>query len=209
MYEACQKLDATVLEQSEEYEDVRSEVQQILDKHPVVFFKLSSVSCKDVATDDFGPAYKINSLSRLFRSIVYSFRIMSEIEAELAETARKKDDYCLAFTPWRYDIDPQTEIRLLVVEGVLEAAIRPATGALVMGSEFETLETYVSKFSDLFPEKTLAIDVYLVAKEEPIEFVEFNPLDEELDTFQADLSGCSALLLATLKREAVPHWLLD
>lgn len=214
MYRACETLDAQSLEDAEIFEDVRVAVSEELKAHPILFFKISSVSCKDVAGDEFGPAFKINSIARLWKSIVYSFRIMSEIEddVESEDTAgvsgEKKDDYAIALRPWNDEISPETEFRCLVVNRKLEAVIRPTTGTLVGVEDFETFNRFVEEHSASFPEETLAMDMFLKPGQSVPEFIEFNPLDEELDTFEADLSSCNPDLLTALKREAVRHWLL-
>lgn len=213
IYLACEKLDADMLESNQEFENVKQATEAELKEHPVLFFKLSSVSCKDVASDAFGPSFKINSVTRMFRSIVYSFRIMSEIEDDVEtdndtqHPRTKKDDYAIALRAWNDNINPETEFRLLIVDGHLEAVIKPTTGALVTGKDFEIVQDYVQQHAQTFPEQTLAMDVIYVNGS--IDFIEFNPLDEELDTFEANLESCAPKLLEALKREATRHWLIN
>lgn len=215
VFEACEKLDANLLAESDVFSNVREAIEAELSVCPILFFKLSSASCKDVAGDDFGPPFKINSLQRLLKSLVYSFRIMSEIEDEWdpeEPDSRRRDDYALALRSWSDDIQPDTEYRLLVVERKLEAVIQQSTGTFITGEVHDLLNEYVDLHSSTFPEPTLAMDVYLKRGSktpQDVGFIEFNPCDEELDTFEADLSTCSPQLHAALKRESTRHWLTD
>jgi len=218
MYTAYETIDPKYL-QGDEFLSLRTTLSNLLSSHPILFFRLSCCSAKDVPYDSFGPFYKINSIDRLFSSICQSLRIADEIRDqfdrpssekisrnESSENLCRKEDYVLAFRSWNEDITAERERRLLIVERKLVAVILPSQKKIELeGEVFERLREYVERYKERLPEETLAMDV--AVKGEDVVFIEFNPLDEQLDTFEADLTKCQSSLLSALAREEDRFWL--
>ena len=56
------------------------------------------------------------------------------------------------------------------------------------GDAESAVRAWVSQWKSAFPSQTLAVDVAFLAEEKTVLFIEFNPVDNELDTFELDLA---------------------
>ena len=172
LWQACQDLNPELIKPLQLWKDV----EQYIQNNGTCFFKLSTASSKDVTLDDGkGPSCKADSVERLFKALTRSFRIMEYLEDD-------KIDYAIVLTKWNDKIDFKKEYRCFVVDGVCEA-ISHMDDCQDPSPEIKTLiHQYIDQHKEMFPESAVALDL-CVTNDSEIIFIEFNPIDEELDSY--------------------------
>jgi len=171
-WQACQDINPDMCKSSELW----SKIDQYIQQNGTCFFKLSTASPKDVTLEDGkGPSCKVNSTERLFKSLTRSFRIMEYLEDN-------SEDYAIVLTKWNDKIDFNNEYRCFVLDGICEA-ISHMIDCSDPSPEIEFLiHNYINLHHKTFPESAVALDLCVTNDNEVI-FIEFNPVDEELDSY--------------------------
>lgn len=180
LFRACESLDSELLFNDPDFQTtLLSPIDKCIQEAGPCFFKLSSAAPKDSDYKDAeGPALRATSANRLFRVFVRSFRMMEELE--------DPGDFALILTPWNDNVDPKIEHRCFIVDGKLEAVQNMFLAAPATPAALNSVQRYLQARLASLPQPTLAMDLSLPPNSEPI-FVEFNPLDSELDTYGLDL----------------------
>ena len=172
LYKACETNDTKLL-QTEEFLPLWNEIDVYIKENGPMFFKLSSISAKDSYFKDDGPLLKATNAEKLFNVFVTSMRICEELEDE--------DDFAIILTPWNDKIKVNNEYRCFVFYGVCEAIAKLDESELTPRAD-KLVRDYIKKHLHLFPSQTVALDLVVTDTDEII-FIEFNPIDDELDTY--------------------------
>lgn len=172
LWQACQDLNPEIIKPLELW----TQVDQFIQQNGTCFFKLSTASSKDVTLEDgLGPSCKVDSPERLFKALTRSFRIMEYLEDE-------DIDYALVLTKWNEKINFKNEYRCFAVDGTCEA-ISHMDDCTDPKPEIATfIHQYIQQHHTTFPESAVALDL-CVTDDSEIIFIEFNPIDEELDSY--------------------------
>jgi len=172
LWQACQDLNPELIKHLQLWKDIDKYIQD----NGTCFFKLSTASSKDVTLEDGkGPSCKSDSVERLFKALTRSFRIMEYLEDD-------KIDYAIVLTKWNDKINFENEYRCFVLDGVCEA-ISHMANCQDPSPEIKTLiHQYIDQHKEAFPELAVALDL-CVTDDREIIFIEFNPIDEELDSY--------------------------
>jgi len=172
LWQACQDLNPDLIKPIKLWKDIDNYIQE----NGTCFFKLSAASPKDVNLEDGkGPSCRADSVERLFKALTRSFRIMEYLEDE-------DIDYAIILTKWNDKIDFKNEYRCFVLDGVCEA-ISHMDNCQDPSPEITTLiHQYIQQHHPTFPESVVALDL-CVTNDHEIIFIEFNPIDEELDSY--------------------------
>lgn len=193
LWNACQDLNPNLIKPTKLWHEIDQYIQQT----GPCFFKLSTASPKDVILEDGkGPSCRADSVERLFKALTRSFRIMEYLEDDL-------EDYAIVLTKWNDKIEFKNEYRCFVVDGVCEA-ISHMEDCTDPSPEITTLiHQYIQQHHNTFPESAVALDLCITGDHEII-FIEFNPIDEELDSYGIIDRNCpiSEKLYALLQRPA-------
>lgn len=173
LYDASQELNPDMIKGTELWNQIKT----FIDTTGVCFFKLSTATSKDVTLDDgLGPSYKAVSVERLFKALTKSFRIM-----EYLEDPWSPEGYAIILTKWNDKIDLNNEYRCYICDGVCEAISRIVDCTEPSEKIRQMIKDYIEINKDSFPEESLALDLCIMGDE--IIFIEFNPMDEELDRY--------------------------
>ena len=120
------------------------------------------------------PLLKATNAEKLFNVFVTSMRICEELEDE--------DDFAIILTPWNDKIKPDNEYRCFIFNSVCEAISRMIDESEPDDRTNKIISNYIDKNLSLFPSTTIALDIVVTEEMEAI-FIEFNPIDDELDTY--------------------------
>ena len=172
LYKACQTNNVKLL-QTSEFLPLWNEIGVCIKEHGPMFFKLSSISAKDSYFKSDEPLLKATNAEKLFNVFVTSMRICEELEDE--------DDFAIILTPWNDKIKVNNEYRCFIFYGICEAIAKLDEGELTPKVD-QLIRNYIQKHLHLFPSQTVALDLVVTDADEII-FIEFNPMDDELDTY--------------------------
>lgn len=144
-----------------------------------MFFKLSSVSPKDVILDDGNPTLKATSAERLFNVITKSFRILDELEEQ-----KEDNHFALILSKWDDKIKYENEYRCFIFNGLCEAIAKLSDESEPDIYTENIINDFINRHKDKFPDSTVALDISVdtSVQKDKIKFIEFNPVDDELDT---------------------------
>lgn len=172
LWQACQDINHNLIKPTPLWEQINQYIQQ----NGTCFFKLSTASSKDVNLEDgIEPSCKADSVERLFKALTRSFRIMEYLEDE-------SQDYAIILTKWNDKIDFKNEYRCFILDGVCEAISHMEDCKDPSPEIHLIIHQYIDFHKNTFPESAVALDVCVTDEKEVI-FIEFNPVDEELDTY--------------------------
>lgn len=172
LWQACQNLNPELIKPTILWKQIDNYIQN----NGTCFFKLSTASPKDIILDDGkGSSCKADSVERLFKALTRSFRIMEYLEDN-------DIDYAIVLTKWNDKIDFKNEYRCFVMDGICEA-ISHMDDCTDPSPEISNLiNQYIYQHHPTFPETAVALDL-CITNENEIIFIEFNPIDEELDSY--------------------------
>lgn len=175
LLEAYQKSDIKLL-QAGEFLSLWNGIDKAIEEIGPVFFKLSSISPKDsyYKSSNGEPVLKSSNTEKLFNVFLTSMRIGEEIEDE--------GDFAIILAPWNDKIKFDNEYRCFVFYGVCEAIAKMCDESDPNARLTLLINNYINKHLHLFPSKTVALDI-IVTEQDEIIFVEFNPIDDEIDNF--------------------------
>lgn len=188
--EACEKLLQMIEEQVsiQFVKIVLPEVWNFIDNYikecGPCFFRLSGASPKDSTYMCQGPLLKADSVEHLLQVCFESNRFMEELD----EAVLLEREIALILKKWDDNIHKCDEYRIFVGDGEYELAVRTSDTQLAKNDVAYRLRNYVKKYASLFPASTLAVDVAFDNITQNIIFIEFNPIDDELDMYNVDLS---------------------
>lgn len=151
-----------------------------------VFIKLASTSPKDSEY-----SLKVNTSKEVNQLFMSSNRILNE----LYELSLLKWDTYILVRPWNKRIENGDEYRLLVCDGKLDIAIHTKT-CTIDTTHIKLFSTWVDDNVYHFPVKSICIDVALFYGE--VVFIEFNPINDELDLYGVEIAPPISETLATL-----------
>lgn len=151
------------------------------------FFRLSGASPKDSTYKCQGPLLKADNIEHLLQVCFESNRFADE----LYETLIIDHEIALILRKWNDNIDKGDEYRIFVGDGEFELAVRMPDTQLATDNIAYHLRNYIEKYASSFPAPTLAVDIAINPLTYEITFVEFNPIDDELDMYNVDLSFLS------------------
>lgn len=151
-----------------------------------VFIKLASISPKDSER-----SLKVSSSKDVNKLLMSSDRVMNE----LYELSLLKWETYILVRPWSRRIENGDEFRLLVCNAKLDIAIHIKT--CTMDTEnLKLFSTWVDDNIYHLPVENICIDVALFNG--VIIFIEFNPINDELDLYGIDIAPPMSEELAKL-----------
>jgi hypothetical protein len=167
---ACTKIDESVVVNSTEFKSIIEDMEKYINKYKVVFFRLSTLSPKDVNS-----SVKATNINDIFKTIVNSFRLLEDLECE--------QEYSLVLRPFDDRINLKNEYRCFIVKRNCELIVNAYDYKQPDEEKDKIVRKYISEHIKLFPEDNIALDI-AIYKEEVI-FIEFNTFDKELDTYDS------------------------
>ena len=210
--EACEKLLQMIEEQVsiQFVKIVLPEVWHFIDnyikKNGPCFFRLSSASPKDSTYTCQGPLLKADSIEHLLQVCFESNRFMEELD----ETILLEREIAFILKKWDDNISKCDEYRIFVGDGKFELAICMSDTKLATRDVEQQLRNFVEKNVSFFPSHTLVVDVAFNNVTHDIIFIEFNPIDDELDIYNVDLSLLSdTIRIAQVQQSATYKLLLE
>lgn len=150
-----------------------------------IFIKLASTSPKDSKHP-----LKVNTSKEVNKLFMSSNRILNE----LYESSVLKWDTYILVSPWNKRIENGEEFRLLVCNGKLDVAINTKT-CTIDTKNFNLFSAWIDDNSYHLPVNTICIDIALFYGE--IIFIEFNPINDELDLYGIEIVPPISKTLAT------------
>jgi len=199
LYLACEQvvMGPELIRDSVEFKQMWDDIDAYINKVGSVFVKLSSVSPKDVELED-GMGLRNDSVERVFKLLTRSFRIMSELEYN-DDDEKEEQQYAIVVRKWDTRIKHDNEYRCLIVDGKLDSMVRMHDEKLLSqhDTNFQTVEEYVRTYGCLLPNVNIALDIAIDEENvyndscNNVIFVEFNPLDDELDLYGVNESNMS------------------
>lgn len=177
-------------------------IETFIQNNGPCFFRLSGASPKD-STFANTPLLKATSAEYIRKVCIESNRFEEELETCVLT------DRSIAFIlrKWDEKIEKCDTYRIFVGEGEYELAVRMSDCTIAKGSTAFNLRKYVDKHIKTFPHYTLALDVALDG--DNIIFIEFNPIDDELDMYNVDLNFLSPAIRTLQAWPSVTQNLLD
>jgi hypothetical protein len=168
---ACIELDMSII-QTREFTPIVMFIDQYIAQVGPIFFRLSSVSPKDVKCPPVA-----TSAQEVFDMIIHSIRCQRELKSA--------DHFSLVFAPFDPRIALEGEFRVFIVHNTIHAIANCARKE-VTEVQRQRIDQYVQSRAKYFPYHSLALDIAIsLLPSNEIIFIEFNPLDDELDTFGA------------------------
>jgi hypothetical protein len=199
LLEAATIRETKSLQEEKEFATIWNGVDEYVKKHGAVFPRLSTTSAKDT-----GEPMCCKSVDQVFSLLVKSFRVMEDLESE------ELGDFAVVLRPWDETISEEKEYRCFIFEGKCEAIAKKSDSSKPEKSIATLLHCYIQEHAHSFPESNVALDVVVTSNPEDTKksstliFVEFNPIDNELDTCgiieSHELSEAAVMLL---KREPI------
>jgi len=153
-------------------------------KNDKIFFRLSTLSPKDVRRPGIiGPILYANNIDDILDIMTKSDRVAEDLE--------DFRDFAIILNKWNNNIDMKNEYRCFIFDNVCECIVNTYTFKKVDNDsdEFKVINDYIESHKDKFPEKSVALDISLnlsTQSSEKVIFIEFNCVDNELDTFEMD-----------------------
>ena len=185
LHEAASSASSARLKEKD-FSSIWSGVDTFIKKEGPVFVRLSSTSPKDT-----GESLCCRTVDRVFEVMSGSFRVAEDLDS------KELGSFSVALRKWDSRINEKNEYRSFIFNGVCEAIAKRSDGSAPSKPTSELILKYVKENVTSFPEATLAVD--LAVDEKEIIFIEFNPVDNELDT----LNITSTLKLTTAALEAL------
>jgi len=209
--EACEKLLQMIEEQVsiQFVKIVLPEVWDFIDNYikecGACFFRLSGASPKDSTYTCQEPLLKADSVEYLLKVCFESNRFMEELD----EAILLENEIALILRKWDDNICKCDEYRIFVGDGKFELAVRMSDTKLASGDVEQQLRNFVEKYVSLFPSPTLVVDVAFDPVTQNITFIEFNPIDDELDIYNVDLDLLSDTIRTAQVQQSVTYKLLS
>lgn len=175
LLDATNKLDINILKNDTEFMQLWKEIDQFIQINGPVFFRLSPASPKDVRLhDDPDPPLKAKDAEKIFNVMTRSFRILEYLEDS-------GTNYAIILKKWNDNIKADSEYRCFIFNRKCEAVAKMIDGSEPSDEIKHILGKYIEENVNRFPEDDVAIDVSV--SDNNVIFIEFNPVDEELDTY--------------------------
>jgi myosin-crossreactive antigen len=97
-------------------------------------------------------------------------------------------DFAIIFNKWNANIDMKNEFRCFIFDNECECIVNTYTFKKLNEdtAEYKSIKNYIENNKEKFPEKHVALDVAINKTSGEIIFIEFNCVDNELDTFDMD-----------------------
>lgn len=169
LHDAALNEDPSILSEGKEFSVIWNGVDEYVKKHGAVFPRLSTTSAKDT-----GESLCCKSVEQVFSLLVKSFRILEDLESQ------ELGDFALVLRQWDDRISEEKEYRCFIFEGKCQAIAKKSDSSKPDTDMSSLLHSYVEEHAHSFPDLNVALDV--VVTSDAIIFIEFNPLDNELDT---------------------------
>lgn len=173
-------------------------VHDYIKKCGPTFFKLSGASPKDA-----GFPLKAVDAQYVFDVCFKSLRFLEE----LANASTFNYDIALILQKWNNDIEQGDEYRVLVDNGQFSLAIGMKDCKLADENVSDWLRKYIDEHVHLFPSSTIAVDL-VYKSDSSIIFVEFNPIDDELDLYNINLEILSHNLRCEINKTSATMQLI-
>jgi hypothetical protein len=175
-------------------------IENIIDARGPCFFKLSCTSPKDSIYPCSTPKLKGMDAQYVINVCLNSPRFIEELE----NAYLLGYDVAFILKKWNDDIEKSDEYRLFVGDGRYELAVNMNNNKIVgVDNQLNTIfDEFVKNHVDSFPGLTLAIDVAYSVEKDEIIFIEFNPIDDELDTYEVDCDVFSETIRRALASES-------
>jgi hypothetical protein len=165
-----------------EFPELWSFVENFIEQHGPCFFRLSTASPKDSTA-----AVPIPILKGLDANHVFSVCFQSDrFCEELYDAWMLNKHSALTLKRWDNEIESGDEYRIFVSKHMYELAVCMSNSMVATGPTAKALRDYTNQMSQYFPAALLVIDVAYLPMSEKIIFIEFNPVDNELDTYDID-----------------------
>lgn len=175
LYSACETIDVGIVKNSSVFGSLWQDLESYIKTYGRVFIRLSSVSPKDVTLHDgLGPSLCVSTVDRLFETFVHSFRLMEELETY--------GPYAIILKQWNGKIKADNEYRCFIFNRECEYIAKCQDESEPHGDVKLQITKYIDKHKEYFPEDDVALDV-AVSDDGEVIFIEFNPVDNELDQF--------------------------
>lgn len=159
--------------QTPEFTPIIADIEQYIAREShdgSVFFRLSSASPKDVECPPIA-----RSARDVFEMIIHSIRCQRELKSA--------DHFSLVLTPFNPRIAPENEFRVFIVRETIRAIANMARKEVIPDQKEWYGKHFAQSHAKCFPYHSLALDIAILDCK--VIFIEFNPLDDELDTFGA------------------------
>lgn len=146
-------------------------------KEKKVFFRISTLSPKDYRQEGKnGPVLYASTGKDIIHVLMKSERVLEDIEIY-----GDKEKLCLR--EWISDIDMKREYRILIIDNKVEYIVNTYTFKILSQEEKEYVHiiNFVNENLKDFPEEHVCLDVFMSGQN--IVFIEFNPVDNELDSY--------------------------
>ena len=174
LYKACEANDINLLNHPD-FIPLYNRIDNYLKENGPHFFKLSSISAKDSYYKDptNAPLLQATTAHKLFSVFTTSMRITEELD--------DNDSFPIILTAWNDKIREDNEYRCFIFDGICEAIANREDESDPDLPTKELIEEYIKTHLSQFPDPTVALDVAVYDNQ--VIFIEFNPVDEELDTY--------------------------
>jgi|CXWK01.1.fsa_nt_gi hypothetical protein len=159
-------------------------IDNYIKEHGPCFFRLSGASPKDSTYKCQGPLLKADDIEHVLQVCFESNRFANELD----EAILIDRDIAFILRKWNDEIHKCDEYRIFVGDGNYELAVRMPDTELAKDNVAYHLRKFVEKHASTFPAPTLVVDVAIDPVTYDITFIEFNPIDDELDMYNVDLS---------------------
>lgn len=157
-------------------------VENFIEQHGPCFFRLSTASPKDSNAAVPIPILKGLNANHVFDVCLQSARFCEE----LYDAWMLKKHSALTLKKWDDEIEAGDEYRIFVSKRVYELAVCMSDSMVATGTTAKALHDYTNQMAQDFPAELLVIDVAYSPISEKVIFIEFNPIDNELDTYGID-----------------------
>jgi hypothetical protein len=180
-------------------------IDDYIKEHGPCFFRLSGASPKDSTYKCQGPLLKANDVEHLLQVCFESNRFIDELD----ESILIDRNIAFILRKWNDEIGKCDEYRIFVGDGEYELAVRMSDMEFAKDNVAYHLRKFVEKHVSSFPSSTLVIDVALDPVTYNVIFIEFNPIDDELDMYNVDLSLLSDTIRTAQVQPSETFKLLD
>lgn len=186
LLESYENQNIELLKNSKEFNQIIQQIEEYIQLYQFVFFRISTVSSKDVkSNDNTSPVFAENS-DMLLNKLIKSERVNEDLE--------KDYEQAIILRKWNFKINKSNEYRCFIINRKLEAIIKMSDCSLPNKDVENLLIKYVDSHKHLFPENNVALDVAVTLdninninidniNNNYVIFIEFNPVDDELDLY--------------------------
>lgn len=174
-------------------------IENVIENIGPCFFKLSCASPKDSNYPCSTPKLKGINAQHVINVCLNSPRFIEELENAYIVG----HDVALILKKWNDDIMKSDEYRLFVSDGKFELAVNMNNPKVDVDNQLNIIfDEFVKNHVDSFPGLTISIDVAYSFEKEQVIFIEFNPIDDELDTYEIEFNKFSETIQCALQTES-------